>query len=961
MPGTERSKLVSTTLPAVSFYGRCVPTRMRLARMRVAQMRVHFRLAISSAVVSLVLAALLLAQAAPGARAQQAQPEPQQATPQTDAPRPGDANGGPRSPRPRSGNADTSAPPQPAPNRAPGANAPIGAAPIAEQRSGDLEQLQRRIARFPLELSRVARAAERLAGDAEGLEGVQNDIQTLIGEIADAITELEPFIPRLEAQIRRLGPEPKNGEPQETEAISQERSNLSDALTQVRDAIKRLELTDERASQLLTRVQSRRRTLMTSNLLQRPATPLYESLALGFGRDGATAVHQVRTVFGAWFSQLRNSGVALILLLIAAALIYVGLLRLREVWLRKVYAEADQSEGDAVSFLKRTRIAAFIAPAFAIPRLAVIALFTMAVISLGLSNWQIEPTLIAIAVALATYSLVSALSRAVLLPQEPRLRLVGVDSDSAARLSMIISALAVIWGADHTAVAAIESLTMPPSVGVAAAVVTNLVFAAFLTLLVNTHVEATEATAGGRLMAKSLRWLRFPAYLAALAVVIASLLGFLTLGRFIVAQVMLVAIGGLAIFLLHRSVASLTPAADEVDGSPAGDGRGFGAVTDRAGPQSWSNTITERRIARLSRWFLNGLIVMIAVPVVLLSWGFSGADLLDWGRRLVFGFEIGEVRISPARIAFAIGLFVALVLLTRLIQRWLQTTVLTARRVDPGIANSVSQFLGYAGFGLAALASASYAGLDFTNLAIVAGALSVGIGFGLQSIVNNFVSGLILLVERPIKVGDWIVVGEHQGYVRRISVRSTEIETFDRASLILPNSELITGTVQNWTHRNTMGRLVIPVGVAYDTDPDRVIALLTQIALDSDHVLRHPPPFVTMEGLGASSLDFALRAYIKNVNNMLSAKTELLVAIVKSFRDAGIEIPYPQQDLHLRDLDGIRSALTKAALERAMRPPEPGTDPVNDTPASPDDPQGTATGTVTDLGSHRAGRPKPRA
>ena len=190
----------------------------------------------------------------------------------------------------------------------------------------------------------------------------------------------------------------------------------------------------------------------------------------------------------------------------------------------------------------------------------------------------------------------------------------------------------------------------------------------------------------------------------------------------------------------------------------------------------------------------------------MLQWGFSGADIRDWFKSLFFGLEIGQFRISLARILLGIVLFIALLFATRLFQRWLRERALQQTRMDPGIANSIDTVVGYAGIALAALLAVSYAGLDITNLAIVAGALSVGIGFGLQSIVNNFVSGLILLIERPIKVGDRIVVGDQQGLVRRISVRATEIETFDRASLIVPNSELITGRVLNWTHRDSLGR-----------------------------------------------------------------------------------------------------------------------------------------------------------
>lgn len=872
---------------------------------------------------SLVLLAALLLMLAPAA-AQTAQPsQPPAKTAQPAAPSKTPAEEAPaqngatqqRSPQ---------APAQPAANDA--------KATSAEQPG--LAALKKRMERFPLELQRLEKATSRLARDGGGLEKLQEEIETLKSEIADTIAKLQPYAPRIKAQIDQLGPEPKNGERTESPEVASERAKLNTALSDLEGTIARMRLTDERASQLLARVASQRRALLTRNLLQTSPEPLIPSVAKGLGQDGVTAAYQIATVFQNWFEQLAGSGLISFLILLASVLLYVLLIRLRDLWLTGVFQAGDDVEDQTVAFLRRTKVAAFIAPAFALPRLATGAFAATTLVAFGLSNWQIKPILTAMLIGFAVYTVVSALTRAVLLPHNPRLRLVGIDTPSATRISRIIRLLTLIWCLDYALVTAVDALSIAQPVATTIALISNLAFAGLLILLVNTRVQPEHATDGGRLMSHILGWLRWPAYLTAFAVVIASLLGYLTLGRFIIGQVMLIGTGGFAAFLIHRAIEGITALeiitrAQTATGNAPVTTAGAGAT-----PPPWWHMFTGQRVARVLRFILNALLILLAIPALFLSWGFSATDIWIWTRTLIFGFEIGSVRVSPARILFAIAIFVGLLLLTRLIQRWMQGTVLTPRRVDPGLAHSIHQFMGYAGIGLAALAGVSYAGLDITNLAIVAGALSVGIGFGLQSIVNNFVSGLILLVERPIKVGDWIVVGENQGYVRKISVRSTEIETFDRASLILPNSELITGTVQNWTLRNTMGRLVIPVGVSYDSDPDEVIAILERIAHDSPRVLRHPPPFVTFEGLGASSLDFALRVYLDNVNNMLTAKTELLVAIVKQFRTAAIEIPYPQQDLHLRDLDGIRSALTKAALERAMNPP-PG-------PASPSGPPAAA-------------------
>ena len=319
----------------------------------------------------------------------------------------------------------------------------------------------------------------------------------------------------------------------------------------------------------------------------------------------------------------------------------------------------------------------------------------------------------------------------------------------------------------------------------------------------------------------------------------------------------------------------------------------------------------QRQISRLIEATLTFGLALLAVPAVLLQWGFSGADIRDWGKAALFGFEIGQFRISLARILLGVGLFTLLLLATRLTQKWLRESVLSQSRIDGGIANSVDTAIGYLGVALAALISVSYAGFDITSLAIVAGALSVGIGFGLQSIVNNFVSGLILLIERPIKVGDWIVVGDQQGNVRRISVRSTEIETFDRASLILPNSELITGRVFNWTHRNLLGRVALKISVDPNADADAVLKVLKQCAEEHPSVLKSPAPSVSFDNFSGNALDYTVRVTVADVNTGGTVTTDLRIAILRALRTAGLMVPNPHYEVVLRDAEPFKRQVTQ--------------------------------------------------
>jgi potassium-dependent mechanosensitive channel len=248
----------------------------------------------------------------------------------------------------------------------------------------------------------------------------------------------------------------------------------------------------------------------------------------------------------------------------------------------------------------------------------------------------------------------------------------------------------------------------------------------------------------------------------------------------------------------------------------------------------------------------------------------------------------------------------------RLFQGWLDAQVLQRAGISGGVRHSIRTGVGYAGICVAALAAFSYAGFNLSSLAIVAGAFSIGIGFGLQNLVNNFVSGLIMLAERPIRVGDLVAVGGEEGYVRKISVRSTEIETFERANVLIPNSSFISDKVKNWTLRNGVRRLAIPIGTAYACDPRLVRDTLLKVAHDNPDVLRTPEPLVDLKEFGAASVNFVLYAYIGDISQTVRVRTELSIAILDAFADAGIGIPFTPTEVTTRNADQLRDARADA-------------------------------------------------
>lgn len=300
---------------------------------------------------------------------------------------------------------------------------------------------------------------------------------------------------------------------------------------------------------------------------------------------------------------------------------------------------------------------------------------------------------------------------------------------------------------------------------------------------------------------------------------------------------------------------------------------------------------------------LNLMVLLLFFGAVLQTWRVFATSWDLIYRMLTFGVTVGVTRITLGLVLAAAACLYGALIFSRILQYFMMRDLFTRRRVDPGIGHSINRLLHYAIVLVGILLALATLGFKLTNLTIIASALSVGIGFGLQTIVNNFVCGLILLFERPVKVGDIIQLGEQWATIRNIGLRATTIQTFDQSDIVVPNSDLITNQVTNWTLADRNMRLILSLGVAYGSDIPLVLKTLEECTRDNPRIRSNPAPSIFFMGFGESSLDFQLRVWINDINYMNVVRSELNQEIDRRFRELGIEIPFPQRDLHLRSVD----------------------------------------------------------
>ncbi len=735
-------------------------------------------------------------------------------------------------------------------------------------------------------------------------------------ELRDSITRVrreaqaekekaEEQITALENLLTALGPAPDFGEPEESGELSDKRAEYSEALSLQQSRVTQSELAIARADQLAEAVSANAQERELRQKLHRYPLPFLPATMAQAYPEFFRFLKALLNSPAAWWeglSEERQEEVIWQRVVIVLVLAVVLGWAVRWWLLRRFGRDPAIAEP---SYTRR--VAAAVSEAVArgiIPALIFFGIYWRTTSDTALITGVFADTVSNGCLAIILWILAWALSRAAFAPELPNWAIMPFEPQNARLISRRITILAGIVALDvffRGAGSGMESAGPSPEIishyvfifaTLQALGILDLLRASLWTgsaapadTKVAEAAETETKTAPAKKPERGLFWVfvRRVGALLAVVTILAALAGYSALAYELIRDLLGSAIIMGGFFLVRGLLRELI---------------GFAMRSIFLQYRMGFRHVARRRFKFWLRGILDAAILLIAGYLLLALWIEPFDDISAWTPDIMAGFTVGNVTFSLVDILAALLIFVVALFVTRMFQRLLSEKVLPETAFDSGVQHSIAAGFGYLGVIIAAALGISALGIDLSNIALIAGALSVGIGFGLQNVVNNFVSGLILLVERPVKVGDWVVVGQNEGFVKRINVRATELETFQRASVIIPNAELLSTSVMNWTLKDRYGRVEVPVGVAYGTDTRKVEEILLDCATDHARVLKWPEPFVVFKDFGASSLDFELRCFTSDVLWRVIIASDIRHELDQRFRDAGIEIPFPQRVVH---------------------------------------------------------------
>lgn len=765
---------------------------------------------------------------------------------------------------------------------------------VAADISKTLEDLKVKLADPSLPAGELAKAREQL------------EIERERAKLVDL--ELTSPLAQMEAQVSRLGPAPKDGET-EPETVATQRAELERVRGVLLGARAELALAAGAADQLASQAGQLERTRYFDRLFKHEKSILAPSLWTdGIAKVGDMWARTARLATGYYTLIAENNGAWVAWLLLVAFVILAagGYHACRVLALRVRSGKAPNGE-----LGKLIRVVA-VPIGYGLVAVVTTAIFGLLLFELGAESARVEQLYSAFALMMVMFAFTRGLARSILSPTQPDWRIANLSTQAAQKWLNLLTISFVVMAASYTInelllVVNLSEDMQPLRRAIVLPVL--MIIIVRLILVAQRDRRSSDTEQSNTVYFSWASYLVQPIWLLVIATGLALVTGYLTLATYMVANVVVI---GVVVSFLYciRRLADAFVAQSISEGSRI----------SRTLKHTFS--MSEQGIKRAGialNAFVDFTLLLLGLPLLLTLTALSWVDVRSWFSTAFFGFDIGDITISLSSILLAIGVFIIGLVLTRLITGWLDRRILSATNLDAGVRNSIRTGASYTATILALLVAFAAAGVNFGNIAIVAGALSVGIGFGLQSIVNNFVSGLILLAERPIKVGDWVSVTAGEGTVTKINVRATEIETFDRCSIIVPNSSLISDAVQNWTHGDLMGRAKVLVGVSYDADPQQVHDILVKCAQDHPRAMAYPLPSVLFKDFGASSLDFEVRVFINDVNWVAFVASELRFSIHKALKEAGIEIPFPQRDVNVRGFEDMVAEVVRAESKPASK------------------------------------------
>lgn len=717
----------------------------------------------------------------------------------------------------------------------------------------------------------------------EQLAQFRTQVEDIRSKAATALTTLAGPVDEVNQQITQLGPPPAEGKV-EPESVAAQRKLLNDELSRLLGPKSQLDLIAVGAEQLSGRISSIQRDEFVRRIFEGSRSILNPYLWYDTEVGLGVLNTRISALLEGWWSDSAQSSNRLALTLVPAYLLlflaaFLFLKRLIRRWTRSTAAGSKvPNDIGRLWRIVRGQIVTFA---------IVLVLFVPIYLALqngGLMTPRFNLLFSAIADVAILTTLYYMLARRLASPGLPQWRVIDVDDGAAARLPLLVGVAAFVSVGNEQLIKVADALFLPVSHTIGHSALAALLVLSIMALIIVTlrHQAGVAGDRAGRQF--YFAWARgfVPVMWLLIALgFVALLFGYLSFANYLAQNLLNTALLLIVLFLLHH----LSDAAVSESFYPQSSfGRFLRSVTG----------LGERAIERLGLMFrtvVDITLFAVGLPALFALWTVTWIDIRSLLNSATQGLKIGAFVLSPSTVLVVLLFMFGGIVLTNLVIRWLDRRILSETRIDKGVQDSLRKGASYAGYALAILTALSAGGLDFTNLALVFGALGVGIGLGLQSITNNFVSGLILLAERPVRVGDWVALGDFEGLVKRINVRSTEIETFDNCSIIVPNSSLITGAVRNWTHGDTMGRFMVAVSTTLDSDADQVRDLLLTVTKAHQKVLTFPEPNITLARLGPFGLDFEVRAHVADIFDGGPVASDLRFEILKLFREKGITIP----------------------------------------------------------------------